>query len=214
MTRFIAFALCLFIAGCSKPVATGNAANTLDPAVTAALSDPIMVDPQLDRRSNADALRPADQPYQALIPPGTPDPTRGGAAPTVVARVKDTVIGDRIMAFAGCDMDVRYGIGWANRLPAELVLPEGAQVSEAAGSETARCRVRVVSFSHDADPPAALAFYRDIGRRGGFALAETREGDGTVLTAIRARDGAAFMATVTPVGDGDSAIDLMVNRGQ
>lgn len=214
MNRPATFALFLVVAGCGKPASTGNTANAIDPAVTAALSDPIMIDPQLDRRSNADALRPADQPYQALIPPGTPDPTRGDAAPTVIARVKNTVIGDRVVAFAGCEMAVRYGLGWANRLPAELVLPQGAQVSEAAGSESNTCRLRVVSFSQDANAATALDFYRAIGKRGGYALVETVERGGTVMTGIRARDGAAFMATVTPNGQGKSAIDLMVNRGQ
>ena len=213
MTRIAAILTLTALAGCgSSPSATANSSN-VDPAVTSALADPLMADPQLDRRANRDALRPADEPYQAMIPLGSPSSLRSDAPPTIVARARLAVAGDRAEAFKTCSFDVRYGFGWADRLSPELILPAEAQVAEAAGSDSTDCQFRLIAYSAALTPDAVLATYRRIAKSGGFASSEAVQGGATSLTATRKRDGAAFVATVS-TGDGGSLVDLVSNRGR
>jgi hypothetical protein len=209
MSRALPLLLLALLTGCgSSPSGKANTSD-VDPAVTSALADPLMADPQLDRRSNDGALRPADEPYRAMVPPGVPDPLRSGAAPTVVARAR-TLGGP---GFADCDFSARYSYGWAARLPTDLTLPSEAQVAEAAGSDTPKCNLRVIAFSASTGPEAILDSYRRIAKAGGYTSSERKQGPATVLTATRSRDGAAFVASVT-APDGGSAVDLVTNRGR
>lgn len=213
MSRFVTLLVCAVLAGCgSSPSGNANGSD-VDPAVTSALADPLMTDPQLDRRSNTDVLRPADEPYQAMTPPGSPDPVRSDALPTVVARAKPMMAGDRASAFAACDPAVSYSYGWADRLSPELVLPAEAQVAEAAGSNTAKCQLRIVAYSAALASNTVLDSYRRAAKAGGYTNSETQKGKATVLTATRNRDGTSFVVTVTATGN-SSTVDLVSNRGR
>jgi hypothetical protein len=183
--------------------------NDVDPAIASALADPLMADPALDRRSNNGALRPADQPFHAMVPPGVPDPLRGDAAPGVLARLRSAMAD----GYAGCRFDVAYSYGWAARLSPELALPPEAQVAEAAGNDTPKCALRLVAWSASLTPEAVLDIYRRTAKSAGYALLESKQGSATVLTARRARDNAAFVASVTSASGG-SAVDLASNRGR
>lgn len=213
MTRFGSILILAALTGCgSSPSATANSSN-VDPAVTSALADPLMADPQIDRRANRDALRPADEPYQAMIPPGSPNPLRGDAPPTIVARARLAVAGDRSGMFDGCSLDVRYSYGWADRMSRVLILPAEAQVAEAAGSDANNCQLRLIAYSASLAPDDVLATYRRIAKSGGYVPNEAVQGGATSLTATRKRDGAAFVVTVS-AGDGGSLVDLVSNRGR
>ncbi len=213
MSRLLPIITTALLAGCGST--STNSANTsnVDPAVTAALADPLMADPQLDRRANRDALRPADEPYQALVPPDSASPLRGDAPPTILARAKLAIGGDRSGAFVDCNLDVRYSYGWADRLAPDLALPAEAQTVEAAGSDTGKCQFRVVIYSASLAPDALLDTYRRAAKTGGYAQSEAAQGAATTLTAIRKRDGAAFITTVG-AGDGGTMVDLVSNRGR
>jgi hypothetical protein len=197
------------VSACSASPSGKAGGNDVDPAIAAALADPLMADPALDRRSNNGALRPADQPFQAMVPPGVPDPLRGDAAPGVLARLRPAMAD----GFAGCRFDVAYSYGWAARVSPELALPSEAQVAEAAGSDAPTCALRLVAWSASPAPDAVLAGYRRLAGPSGYALKETTQGSATIMTARRARDGAAFVAIVTPASGG-SVVDLASNRGR
>ncbi len=209
MARALPLLLLSVLAGCGSSSSDRNRSSDVDPAVTSALADPLMADPGLDRRSNDGALRPADEPYRAMVPPGSPDPLRGDAAPTVLARSR-AGLGP---GFATCRFEVAYSYGWAARLSPELTLPAEAQVAEAAGSDTPKCALRLIAFSASTGPEAMLDVYRRVAKAGGYTISERRQGPATVLTALRSRDGAAFVASVT-APDGGSAVDLVSNRGR
>ncbi len=49
-------------------VSETESGNAADPALASALQDQIMVDPQLGRRANGDAIRPPGQPYSGAVP--------------------------------------------------------------------------------------------------------------------------------------------------
>lgn len=213
MARFIPLLVFVALSGCGASPSGNANGSDVDPAVTSALADPLMTDPQLDRRSNTDVLRPADEPYQAMTPPGSPDPVRGDALPTAAARAKLAMAGGPASAFAGCDPGVGYSYGWADRLSPELALPAEAQVAEAAGSNTAKCQLRVIAYSAALASNTVLDRYRSAAKTGGYANSETQKGKATILAATRNRDSAAFVVTVTAAGSG-SIVDLVSNRGR
>jgi hypothetical protein len=179
----------------------------IDPAITRALEDQIMIDPELAGPSGAGTIRPANEPYSSRIPQGeggTGGPTLGQIAQDQARRSLDK--------FDGCLLDVDYAMAWSVRLPAELPLPPGAQVNEAAGSNQGQCGLRAVSFTSRDAPRAVAGYYAALARRAGFETTSAREGEGTMLSAWRDSDGAAFYAVIQPGKDG-STVDLVTNRG-
>jgi hypothetical protein len=232
----------LLLAGCGKqPDATSDldrldreltdpnsAGNTRDPAVAAALADPIMVDPALVRSSNAHAIRPPDQPPTGAVPPALPltDPVADGSVPAAPAARADCpdckarqaartagALGElqRDAATAGCAARVGYSAAWANRLPSSLPLYPGAQVGEAAGTDADGCRLRIVSFVTGAAPAKAVGFYHARARKAGFS-AEVQQ-DGRMQVVGGTRGHAAFVVYATPRPGGGSSVDLVVNGG-
>jgi hypothetical protein len=108
---------------------------------------------------------------------------------------------------------VSYSPQYANRLPVDLPLHPSARVSEAAGSDAAGCQLRAVTFA-SADAPDVMArFYLELAKRGGYASASGPEEGGTLVSGVRASDGAAFYAILKPLGKG-STVDLVTNRGR
>jgi hypothetical protein len=211
--RSLTLIIVLGLAACGSPPAN-TTADDVDPALTTALADPIMTDRQLEGRADTDALRPAAQPIQALTPPGEPDPLRGDAPVTIVARAGRTIANHDSKSFSSCDLTVSYTIGWSNRLPDGLGLPADARVSEAAGSNSPTCGLRLVAFSAASAPAAVAETYRRAATSGGFAATEAREGNNVIVKAIRAADGAAFLASIGDGPGGGSNVDLIANRGR
>lgn len=193
------------LSGCTKPETTPSPTADTDPAVTAALNDPLMTDPLLEGRANRDTLKPADEPFRAMIPLGSPDPLRGDKPPTIVARMA-AHLGE--LAFEKCERAVRYSYGWAARLPEALTLPAAARVAEAAGSDTDGCALRLVAFDANVPADKLAETYRTTT---GFTTERQSDGAATRVSG-RANGGAAFVATIYSARDG-SSVDLIVNRG-
>lgn len=218
----------------------GNTANSSDPAVRGALQDQIMVDPALTGQSNADAIRPPQQPYSGAIPPdsvagsksdgsvtasgssssggskSTPAPSRD--CPQCKIKNDSVTLGalasrqaDR--RTAGCARNLRYSTGWAQRLPADLPLYPDARVDEAAGAADNGCALRVVSFSTGTSVQAVLDYYYGRATAAGYS-AEHQADDGQhVLGGTRGRDGAAYVIYLETRGDGRTEVDLVANNG-
>lgn len=202
----LALSILVALAGCSKPDEAPSPTKDTDPAVTAALNDPLMTDPLLEQRSNRDTLKPADEPVRAMIPLGQPSPLRGDLPPTIAARALDVLA---TPAFAGCAPQLRYSYGWAARLPGALTLPADARVAEAAGSDTQACALRLVAFD-SATPPDKLAeTYRATS---GYTTDRTAAGEAIRISGT-ANNGAAFVATIF-AARGGSSVDLVANRGR
>ena len=246
------FAVPLALAACgTKPAAesnldsldaelAGNATNASDPAMRAALQDQIMVDPALAGQSNADTIRPPQQPYSGAIPPdlvagGKNDGTvtasgsssSGGSKPTPApskdcpqCKVKNDLVTLGALASrqadrrtAGCARNLHYSTSWAQRLPADLPLYPDARVDEAAGAAANGCALRVVSFSTGASLQAVLDYYYGRATAAGYS-AEHQADDGQhVLGGTRGRDGAAYVIYLETRGDGRTEVDLVANNG-
>ena len=211
MSRSASFALLFaLLTGCAKPDATQRDREVADPAIAVALANPIMTDPELLGPGHIGTTRPPDRPYQALLPPGTPDPLRGDAAPSVVARMLPLMTG---AGFAACDRSVRYSFGWAAKLPQKLELPAAARVAEAAGSDRADCRLRLIAYDADDPPEAVIDSYRRQAVAAGYRVTESAQGPAKLLRA----DGtgaAAFVVVAYPATAGGGSVDFATNRGR
>lgn len=210
MKRTLFLPISLLLAACGTAPAPDARKDAVDPAITAALADPIMADPQLDRRANRDVLRPDDDPFRAIIPPGSPQVMRPTGTVTLANRM-ETAMKNSGSGFAGCT-PVRYSYRWAADLPKELALPSEARVAEAAGSDAAACRLRLIAFASTQTPEAVLNRYREVARSNGYRQSQSAV-DGVTTIMAQRDDGAVFVGSVS-AGDGGSVVDLATNRGR
>ena len=242
LLRLFALPLALVLSACASKPAPSDAlslddelaegANAIDPLLAAAVQDPIMSDPQLSTRSNVDSIRPPAQPYAAPIPAldvaAMPDAKDGTlqTAPTATSPCRQCAVArDAVTLTAlaarqndarlkSCAPSLRYAAGWANRLPADLPLHGGARVVEAAGIDTATCRIRVVTFATTHPVAHIIDWYFTQGAKAGYTAVHQADGSDHVLSGSRTRDGAAYVAFVRPGTSGGSEIDLLVNTGR
>jgi hypothetical protein len=178
--------------------------NGADPALTSALEDQILVDPNLVQQSHPNTVRPPEAPVQAQYPAEGGGGGRGREGATAAAA------GDA-PALSACGAPFNYGNQWAGRLPAEFPAYPGGRVSEAAGSDRGDCHIRVVTFA-TADPyNRVLEHYRSLAARAGFSAEQQARGDDQVLGGTNGE--AAYYLIVTPSRAG-SEVALIVNNGR
>ena len=188
--------------------------NDTDPALTSALEDQIMVDPALTQQSNRNAVRPPETPTQGQypLPQGGQQPgqraaavqgngpgARGGAQAEMSADVR------------GCGPDFDYNMRWARRLPAAFPVYPGSRITDAAGSDTAECRARVVTFTTADAPQRVLDYYAARAARSGYSAEHQRRQGDHILAGTGGGDN-AFYLIVTPTGTG-SDVALIANNG-
>jgi hypothetical protein len=206
------------------------AGNDVDPALTSALEDQILVDPALANQSNKNAVRPPATPMQAQYPVNgpdarTPQPGSGATAATSTGQASSRAEATQHARLAsaargeggtGCGGSVPfdYNLNWANRLPAAFAVYPGSRVTEAAGNDGGECRVRVVTFTSRDAPARLLAFYRDRATRAGYSAEQQTRGADLVLGGTNEVDGAAFYLIVTPLRSGGSDVALIANNGR
>ena len=179
-----------------------NLADAADPAITAALEDPIMTDPDLSVSDDSRRIRTVNGPAQAIYPPRSANNEGALSALDGLGRGGNA-----------CDRNFAYGNEWAERLPAEFPLYPGARLIEAAGNDRGNCRVRVIAFRTAATPQAILDWYRERAVRGGYSAEQQRRGSDTVLGGERAADDASYYLVVSP-GPRTSEVALLTDRGR
>lgn len=177
-------------------------ANGADPALTSALEDQILVDPNLVQQAHPNSARPPETPQQAQYP--------ANAAGTRVAASRSGAQGAAAATGIGADLD--YGPQWAQRLPTEFPPYPGARVTEAAGSRDSR-RLRVVTFRTADRADRVLGFYRSAVTRAGYDAEQQQRGGDHVLGGTNARTDGAYYLIVTPLQNG-SDVSLIVNNGR
>ena len=210
----------------------GNAqSTTADPALTSALRDQIMVDPDLAGQSNRDAIRPPSQPYAAPVPTakGAPiasdvrvseatktAPAARAPCPDCAAQRDAMTLGglaarQRDRRTAACAANVSYSTRWALRLPADLPLYPDAHVVEAAGNADQGCATRIVSFTSRAPVQSVIDWYYTRATNAGYSADHQADGEGHVLAGTRGGD--AYALFVRKVSGG-TQMELVVNNGR
>ena len=224
MPRATAFAGLLALAACGGGADNNLAAldnelmgNGVDPALTSALEDQILVDPNLVQQAHPNSVRPPESPVQAQYPAG-PDPTQppprlaasGRSGGTRVQAATASTIGQQT---GGCGASLSHGPEWAGRLPAEFPAYPGGRVTEAAGTTAGDCRMRVVTFTTGDPHNRVLEYYRSLATRAGFSAEVERRGEDLLLGGVNARTDGAYVVIVTPRQNG-TEVALVVNNGR
>ncbi len=220
-----AVAAALLLAGCGSEAPTKEtklaeldkqlAGDDVDPALTSALEDQIIVDPALVQQSNKLAVRPAPMPAQALYPPaGGQGRTRTSGHPGVrssaTAPVKTAAAGPK---GDNCLEGFDYNLGWAKRMPALFPVYPGAKLTDAAGNEKAGCRARFATFLAAAPPRQLLDWYSDRAAKAGYSVQhQLRDGD-HILAGARASDDSAYYLIVTARGAAGSDVAIITSNG-
>ena len=205
--RTAALAGLLVLAACGRQDANVAAldnellANGADPALTSALEDQIMVDPNLVQQAHPNSVRPPETPVQAQYPAG-PDPTRPAA--------QQVAGGTTTPGAGGCTDRLGYGPQWAGRLPPSFPMVPGSRLTEAAGTDDGGCSMRVVTFTTGDRFDSVLAYYRAAAGRAGYSAEHQQRGGDHVLAGVNGQTDGAYFLIVTPVRSG-SEVALIVN---
>ena len=188
-SALIAVALCV-LAGCSEQAQppAGQGILATDPLVARALNDPLMVDPDLAYRNEANAavtirhdhaLPPfiatdelANQAREAARTqlledgriPGLPFPVVEQAPAELSSQKLAPEMLKAVGGPANCAQGLHEGLIWATDMPGpSQIMPHGL-VQQAAGSDTAECTVRIVRYLTPVGQEDALQYH--------FALAD------------------------------------------
>lgn len=210
--------------------------NAGDPALRGALEGQIIVDPELADKSNSHAVSPGDKPVSGALPASItstaydapvggklfrappakeaePCPQCDGQEPVTLgalARQQAAAQGKP----SSCAANVQYGMGWANRMPAEFPLYPKAKLVEAAGAEGASCNLRVVSFITSQPMQNVIDFYYTKALRAGFDADHRLMNGEHVLGGTRKKDDGAYFITFAEQKGGGTAVDIVANNGR
>lgn len=205
-----------------------DAAGAPDPALTAALEDQILVDPDLAQQSQRDVARPAGGPAGAQMPaevmptPATaaetgrllsaPAPAADtGASPSEAERITLGALAQS-QARGACEGKIGYSYQWAARMPADMPLYPRARVSEAAGADAAACTRRVVGFATAATVQQVVDFHYTRARQARYSAEHLLSGSEHRLGGTRGDD--AFMLFARPRRGGGTEGEIIVNTGR
>lgn len=218
--------------GANEPAAKSPEA---DPALTGALADQIMVDPDLASQNRGNAALSGGGPADGSLPPELRTPEAiaaakadaermvGGPMQVVPAAGSSTtgkaeaplsaadMAGNVPGVGAGCPDKVEYSMAWAARMPAALPVYPRGHVNEAAGTDKDGCHLRVVNFVTPVTPTDVMNFYYTRARGAGFAAERKREGGDDVLGG--SKGGAAYVVYARVMQNGLTEVDLVANGG-
>jgi len=208
------------LSGCGSEKKDAEAEG--DAAMTGALEDQIMVDPDLAGQNggaasisgNRMALPPEQRGPEAIAAAkeeaarmvggavqSAPAPTGGDVGPmTTTAATAAQVAESTRAAQTDCAARAQYSMSWAAMMPAALaVYPRGA-VQEAAGVDSDGCSLKVVSFLTPVAPRDVIDFYYTLVRSAGYDAQYRLDGDDHVLGGKKA--GSAYMVYARKLENG------------
>ena len=180
----------------------------IDPAVSTAIEDEILVDPALVQQSNPNGVRHPERPLQAPYPVD-----KAGEGAVKQAGGANIPVDPREQIAGACGAPFQYGPQWAERLPVEFPPYPGGRVTEAAGISLPNCQMRVVTFTTQNSWQQVLGWYRDAAARSGFNFEHQVKGADHVLGGVNERTDGAYYLIVTPEAGG-SKVALIVNNGR
>ncbi len=227
----------LLLAGCGKGKSDQGDKGEDDPALTGALGDQIMVDPDLAGQNRGNAAISGGGPANGELPPEQKTPEAIAAARSEAARLSGGVIQSAPAPVASaaatggvtaaetalsvpaslgenCPDKVEYAMSWVSRLPATFPVYPRGHVQEAAGTDKDGCRLRVVNYVTPVAVKDVIDFYYTRARSAGYdaeyalSSGETRD---HVLGG--SKDVAAYVVYVRTLANGLTEVDLVANGG-
>jgi hypothetical protein len=237
MRRALPFLLCLVAAGCSAaPVgesADGMAAIARDPLIARALHDPLMSDPDLASRNEANAAigmadsaalpvfaaTPAEAaegrealrlelleagPIPALPPPL---PQAGSKARALGPMSPPVDLLAAVGAPESCVAGLFEDFALAASLPAPAAIPRLAMVVQAGGADRAGCALRIVRYTAAA-PTEDLLHYH-YARALGAGLVPARHSAPGPMIAAQGRGAERLAVHVRPAAHGLTGVTLV-----
>lgn len=221
----------LAVAGCGGRAHDDERQALSDPVLTAALGEQLMVDPDLARMNPRHAVLTDPGPASAPIPPEDTSPETVAAARAEAARqaggallrapepvpagpsgagLTAQLTANGALAESGggrdCAHRLSYAFAWAARMPPVLPVYPRGHVQEAAGSDDAGCRLRVVNFLTPVAVSDVIDFYWSRGTRAGLAPQHRMQGDDHVVSG---RKGAAAFVVYVRARDLLTEADLV-----
>ncbi len=235
--RLTLTALCpaLLLTACGSGDDGKEKAGSEDGAMSAALGDEIMVDPDLAGQNNANSAVSAGLRDGSLPPEARTDEAIsraraealklvGGSGKLLSAPEAMEVSGSlpaeaaltaaaRAAAAPGgeanCADKAEYTMKWAAKLPKTFpVYPRGA-VQEAAGTDDGACNLRVVNFVSAVPLNTVLDFYYTRATQAGFSTQRVREGEDDILGGVKGK--ASYVIYFRKLASGSTEVDLITN---
>jgi hypothetical protein len=202
-----------------------------DPAMTGALDEQIMVDPDMTGNDGAAVVaneRAIELPPQQRSPEAiqaardeamvlaggnlksAPRPQAGSPSSLVEgAATAAQVAQEARAASTDCTRKAQYTATWAAKLPKDLpVYPRGA-VQEAAGTDADGCHLRVVNFVSPVTPADIIDFYFTKATGAGYGAEYRMDGTDHVLGGRKG--GQAYLVYARKLGNGLTEVDLIAS---
>lgn len=226
---FAGVASLALLSGCGDNSSKPADDSASDPAVTGALNDQIMVDPQLAGQNagaagvgtNTVELPPEQRSPEAIAGAKTeaarlaggslqsaPAPSGGSPNPLVERVASAARVGEPAKSSTtDCTDKVEYSTIWATALPEPLaVYPRGA-VQEAAGTDKDGCRLRVVNFVTPVAPSDVMDFYYTRTRAAGYSADRKLDASDHVLGGQKGSS--AYLVFARTTDNGLTEVDLI-----
>ena len=226
MTRCLALILLLLVAACSCAVPDAKRADP-DPVTVAALSDPLMTDPDLASQSNASAALGGGGPALGEIPRERGDADlinaiRAEAEKAVGATLRAAEPGSEreplpealtppafaalLPGGAACSKGAGYGFVWTAAFPEAFPIYPRGHAQIAAGNDTQGCRLRAVRFTSPVPGEEIAAFYLTKAKALGLPLDYRKAGEALVLQGVKGK--AVVLVRISPPADGIATVEL------
>jgi len=232
MVRAGFLSLALLLAGCGGTADDASPPAPADAAISDALADPIMTDPDLVSQNGAYSAVMVSGPVSSALPPiardaaavgaardeasdllgGTipavPAPASGNLKPFREAVTASQMAGAAAIASRACIQGAAYTARWAAVLPGPLqVYPRGA-VEDAAGTDAGGCALRVVHFKTAVAADDVLAFHHARLRAAAYPVEHVADGENHLLRGRKG--GVSYAIYVRKAEDGLTAGDIVV----
>ena len=239
MRRALIPLLCLGLIACADRGDDGAVDDAAlvaqDPVMARALHDPLMSDPDLASRNEANAAlgwvdshalpvlpatsESARRAREALrlelleqgpIPPLPPLPEgapegAGGKHPGPMANAGDLIAA--VSAPAGCAARLREDFALAASLPPVASLPRQGMVMQAGGADAKDCRLRIIRYASHAAPEDVLQYHYARALRAGLKTRRYAAPEASIIA--KGKGGEALAVHVRPGAHGLTRVDLV-----
>ncbi len=234
MRRMLVPLMCLMVAACSDPaeeVANGSALIATDPIIARALHDPLMSDPDLASRNEANAAigfidsgalpvitaspEAASKAREALrldllergSIPELPPPAKGASGKEMGPLTSAADLLAAVGAPAACESQLIEDFALAADLPPVAAIPPSAMVMQAGGADGDKCGLRIIRYHSVAPREDVLQYHYTEALRGGLRVLRYAEPEDII--AATGTGGETLLVHIRPAAIGLTGVLLI-----